>query len=170
MRLFSETFTDYDAMLKFTRTAVTSFGGVDAVINLAQLGDLECDGSAAGVERAVTELLAMPCLVSRIAANRMKTTLTEGAILNILAVERGASAKSALLAGIARNVLAGLTRAEAQQSADANVRINAIAPIAPALAHTEPVSSAPDVATLACHLVSPKGHQLSGLVFEAYFA
>lgn len=169
VRLFAEAFSDYDAMLKFARSAVTSFGGIDAVINLVRVEDLDCDGSAAGVERAVTGLLAMPCLVSRIAANRMKTTLTEGAILNILAVERNAGEQTSLLAGVARNVLAGLTRSEAQQSAPDAVRINAIAPIGQAQARTAPISSAPDVATLACHLVSPRGHQLSGLVFEAYF-
>lgn len=169
VRLFPEVFADYEAMLAFTRKAVTSYGGIDAVVNVTRLCETDCDGSRQSVERSVTDLLAMPCLVSRIAANRMKTTLSEGAILNILETDRAASPQTATLAGVARNVLAGMTRSEAQQGAEHGVRINAIAPIAPTLAHTAPISSAPDVATLARHLVSPRGHQLSGLVFEAYF-
>lgn len=171
VQLYAGAFADYDAMMKFARSAVQIYGGVDAVVNVARIGDCAKDGSSASVETAVTDLLAMPCLISRIAANRMKTTLTEGSILNILAVDRVCAGEGApaTLAGVARNVLAGLTRTEAQQAADAGVRINAIAPITPALAHTAPISSAPDVATLARHLVSPRGHQLSGLVFEAYF-
>ncbi len=171
VRLFADSFADYDSMLKFARTAVTCFGGIDAVINIAHLGEAQNpgNGSEAAIEQTVTNLLAMPCLVSKVAANRMRTTLTEGAILNILADERDPAPRMRGVAGLARCLLSGLTRTEAQAGASAGVRVNAIAPGERLGGGGPVVSGAPDVATLACHLVSPRGHQLSGLTFEAYF-
>ena len=168
-RLFSGPFAGHQAILEFARTAIQSFGGVDAVINLAEITEPPASASEVEIERHVTDLLSVPCLVSKVAANRMRTTLTEGAILNIVTEQRGASPRTRQLGAIARAALAGLTRTEAQAAADVGIRVNAIAPGAAFADRGKQISSEPDVATLALHLACSRGHQLSGLVFEACF-
>lgn len=168
VRLYSGPMQVPDEIARFTRAAVQCYGGIDAVINLAALGDCE-DGSANGVERFVSETLAQPCLVSRIVANRMRTTLTQGTILNVVAAPRDATARQRALGGVVRSALATLTRNEAQEWSRNGIRVNAIAPSQSALAAGPScISSAPDVASLAVHLASEHGTQLSGLIFEAY--
>lgn len=168
VRLYSGPFADHEAILKFARAAVQSFGGLDAVINVAQVADPGSATSEAEIERIVTDLLALPCLVSKVAANRMRMTMTEGAVLNIVAESRGASPRARMIASVARTALAGLTRSEARAWAQDGIRFNAIAPGGSALDQSGGITSAPDVATLALHLASARGHKLSGLVFEAY--
>lgn len=168
-RLFTGPFSGHQAILEFARSAFQSFGGIDAVINVAQVTEPPAGASDAEIERHVTDLLSVPCLVSKVAANRMRTTLTEGAILNIVTVDRNASPRARMVAAIARSALAGLTRSEAQTSADAGIRVNAIAPAASFADRGNRISAEPDVASLAMHLACARGHQLSGLVFEASF-
>lgn len=167
VRLFTGPVLDPDAMAQLARRAVQCYGGLDAVINLAHVGEPPANASEATIERMVTDLLAMPCLVSRVAANRMKMTLTEGAIINIVAEGRNASPRRRLVAGIARAAVASMTRTESQTWAEGGIRINAIAPATPLTDRNNCVTGDPDVATLALHLASQRGHQLSGLVFEA---
>ena len=169
VKLFSGPIANHQAILDFARTAMQSFGGIDAVINLAHVTEPPAGATEAEIERHVTEILSVPCLVTKVAANRMRTTLTQGSILNIVIVSRGASARSHQLGAIARAALAGLTRTEAQSAADAGIRVNAIAPGASFAERGQQISSEPDVATLALHLAGSRGHQLSGLVFEACF-
>ena len=168
VRLYPGALSDHEAILKFARQAVQCFGGLDAVINLAHVAEPPPGASEAEIERLVTDLLALPCLVSKVAANRMRTTLTEGAILNIVAESRGASRGARTVAGVARAALAGLTRTEARSFAPDGIRFNAIAPAGRLAGQGGCISGAPDVATLAIHLASARGHKLSGLVFEAY--
>ena len=169
IKLFSGALNSHQAILEFARTAIQSFGGIDAVINLAAVTEPPEGASEAEIEQHMTDLLSVPCLVSKVAVNRMRTTLTEGAILNIVTAPRGASPRALQLGAIARSALAGLTRTEAQAAADAGIRVNAIAPGASFAERGNQISSEPDVATLALHLASARGHQLSGLVFEACF-
>ena len=169
-RLISAPLTDTGEILEFARAAIQSFGGIDAVINLAHVGEPPAGADDAAIERLVSDALSVACLVTKVALNRMRTTLTEGAILNIVVEEKGASKRAQAIAGIARAALAGLTRCEAQEAAAAGIRINAIAPAASFADRGSRVSGDPDVATLALHLTSPRAHQLSGLVFEACFA
>ena len=168
-RLFTGPFPNAPAIPEFARAAILSFGGIDAVINVVEVTEPPANAGEAEIERHVTDLLALPCLVTKVAANRMRTTLNQGAILNIITVPRGASPRAHQLGAIARSALAGLTRTEAQAAADAGIRINAIAPSASFAARSSQVTSEPDVATLALHLACARGHQLSGLVFEACF-
>ena len=169
-KLFTGPFAGHQAILEFARNAFQCFGGIDAVVNVAQVTEPAIGAGDAEIERMVTGLLSVPCLVSKVAANRMRTTLTEGAILNIVTEPRGASPRARLVAAIARSALAGLTRTEAQSAAEAGIRINAIAPAADFTERGNRVSGEPDVASLAMHLACSRGHQLSGLVFEACFA
>lgn len=169
VRLFTGSFADNQATLEFARSAIQAFGGIDVVINIVEVGSPPAGANAAHIERCVTELLSVPFLVTKVAANRMRTTLTQGTILNIVTIERGASATTRLLGAIARSALGGVTRTEAQAAASAGIRINAIAPAATLAERGGQISGDPDIATLALHLASPKSEQLSGLVFEACF-
>jgi 3-oxoacyl-[acyl-carrier protein] reductase len=168
VRLFTGSILEPEGMARLARRAVQCYGGLDAVINVAHVGEPPANASEATIERMVTDLLAMPCLVSRVAANRMKMTMTEGAIINIVAEGRDASPRRRLVAGIARSAVAAMTRTEARTWADGGIRINAIAPTTPLSSRHDCLNGDPDVASLALHLASGRGHKLSGLVFEAH--
>jgi 3-oxoacyl-[acyl-carrier protein] reductase len=151
------------------RTAVQRFGGVDTVINVVQLDDRVLEGGDEP-ERLIGDLLMLPCLATRIAANRMSLTLTPGSILNIVTGGRQAGARIRALAAVVRATLAGFTRSEAQTWGRHGIRINAIAPGSEARGGQAQLSRGPDVASLALHLASAREHALSGLTFEAYAA
>ena len=75
----------------------------------------------------------------------------------------------AALLSVARSMLAGMTRTEARQWADQAIRINTIAPSTEA-EDGACLESEPDIAALALFLASPRGRDLSGLVFDMALA
>lgn len=156
-----------EGALGVIRSAIKCFGGVDALINVVAIDGVGAAESR-DVERTVGDLLALPCLATRIAASRMQLTRTPGSIVNILAGSRRSEAKAGLVASLTRAVLAGFTRSEAAAAACHGIRINAIAPGSDHGTGGATISSAPDVSTLALHLASARSTQLSGLTFEAY--
>ena len=75
----AEKLTDNEAIVRFARKAVAQFGGVDIVINIVTLDPgTGGNGSLADVERRVSDLMLLPCLAARVAANRMRLMHTEG--------------------------------------------------------------------------------------------
>lgn len=168
-QVISHAIDGHGRILEMAREAVQRFGGLDAAINLVHVTEPPLGMSDAGIERHVNDLLALPCLVSRVIANRMRTMLAAGAILNIIVEDRAASPRARTIAQVARAVLSGLTRSDAQEWAAAGIRVNAIAPAAVRSARDNWLTGTPDVATLAMHLASTRGERLSGLTFEAYF-
>ena len=148
LRLYTGPFADHEAMIRFARTAVQALGGIDIVINLAEVGEPPANASERDIGDMVTDLLALPCLVSRIAANRMRTTLTQGAIINVVTSAPGSSRRARLVANIARSAIAALTRTEAQSHAKDGLRINAIAPADTLAGRGNCITGAPDIATL----------------------
>ena len=157
-----------DDIVKFARSAMTAVGGIDAVINIVALDKPVADGATPeAIERAISELLLLPCLVSRIAANRMRLTLTEGVVLTIATMPGDADAMTHAFASVAKAALAAMTRGEARQWADQAIRFNAVAPAALG-DHAQPaLGGETDIAALALYLMSGRGKALSGLVFEA---
>lgn len=169
MRLFTGLLADTDAAVRFARTAVKSFGGLDAVINII-CPVVPPTGSAATereVEHAVSAALTPAYIISRIAANRMRTTWTEGLILNILPAPMPSSRAARGFTVVARATLAAMTRSEAQKWAEDRIRINAVAPATLSAGLGRQLTCEPDVATLALQLASRRGRDLSGIVFEA---
>jgi NAD(P)-dependent dehydrogenase (short-subunit alcohol dehydrogenase family) len=157
-----------DDIVKFARSAMTAVGGIDAVINIVSLDKPVADGaSPEAVERAVSELLLLPCLVSRIAANRMRLTLTEGVVLTIATMPASADATTRAFASVAKAALGAMTRGEARQWADQAIRFNAVAPAALGDNADPALGGETDIAALALYLTSGRGKSLSGLVFEA---
>ncbi len=165
LRLFTGPFPDHDAMIRVARDAMQTLGGIDVVINLAEVGEPLPHAGPPEIERMVSSLLAMPCLVSRIAANRMRTTLRAGAIINIVTGRPNASPRTRLVARIAQSALAAFTRKEAAELATVGIQLNAIAPAGTSEAAC--ITGNPDIASLALHLASGRGSDLTGLVFEA---
>lgn len=168
VRLFPGALDGADAMLRFAREAAQKFGGLDVVVNLGRTGEPPGDADDAEIERLVAESLAMPVLATRVAINRMRTMLSSGTILNILPCPKEATAGADMLAVLARHALASFTRSEAEGAAGTGISVNAIVPATGAVGPEQMLSGSADVATLALHLASGRGPELSGLVFEAW--
>lgn len=165
---------DAESTTRFAQSAVQDFGGFDVVINLIPmtLADLPDGASIEGVEDWLAEWFSAPCLLTRIAANRMRLTWAEGLVLNVLTLPRPETRRQASLAGMARSALHTLTRSEAQQWAAQGVRINGIAPGDDDEAShygsaDGRLPSEADIAAMALVLTSRRGKSLSGLVFDA---
>ena len=127
---------------------------------------LDPSADAATVERLVSKRLLLPCLLSKIAANRMSVCYADGLILNIatLAARRPGAAQA--FATVAKSALAAMTRSQAREWAGRGIRFNAMAPQTLAPFSPSPCGE-PDIAALALHLASGRGKELSGHVFEA---
>jgi NAD(P)-dependent dehydrogenase (short-subunit alcohol dehydrogenase family) len=158
-----------DDAVVFGRTAAQAFGGLDAVINFVPLcpQHLDVRATAGDLEERVAALLRLPCILSKIVANRMAMTLTEGLILNVAMMPVCASPTARMFAVVARAALAAMTRTQAEEWATKAIRFNAIAPQT-SLAPDEPgLGGEPDIAALALYLASGRGAALCGHVFES---
>jgi NAD(P)-dependent dehydrogenase (short-subunit alcohol dehydrogenase family) len=162
---------DGEAAVQLAQRAAQTFGGLDAAINLIELTpeDVARAMLVEDMEGFLADTFRAPYLVTRVCANRMRLTWTEGLILSILKMPSPREAAEAALGAIVRAALADITRAEAKLWADQSIRINAIGP----RVHTsEPpagacLSSEPEIAALALYLASKRGRTLSGHVFDA---
>jgi len=170
LKLYTDTLDEHEAAIRFTQAAQVAYGGLDAAINLQVVTrrDLHELASEHDIEQLVARKLAPLAHITRVAANRMRVVLSEGLILNVVAMPQPQDAREAAIAGIVRTALASMTRGEAQQWADQGVRINAIGP----RTHIGPetgacLQSEPDIAALALYLASRRGRNLSGHVFDA---
>ena len=80
VRVSEEHIPSQEAALRFTQSAMRSFGGLEAVVNLARLddADLAIDASAGEIEDRLVTTLGPQFRVTEVAANRMQVTWTEG--------------------------------------------------------------------------------------------
>jgi len=172
LQVYSDPLTDVAATTKFAQTAARTFSGLDAVINLlhADVAAVVAQAADADIESKIASHLQNARLITRIAANRMRLTWSEGLILNALVAAPPVTGAEAMVLGITRSMLASMTRAEAQQWADQAIRINAIAPSTDGPDGCEHLASEPDIALLAMFLASPRGREFSGLVFDTALA
>lgn len=168
LQVYSDPLPDMDATVRFAQTAARTFSGLDAVVNLIQIeaGELGEAAAADDPEGAIARKMQNACLVTRVAANRMRLTWSEGLVLNIMTCPPPRSAAETALLSVARTMLASMTRNEAMQWADQAIRINAVAPSLEPLDSGEHLETEPDIAALAMFLASPRGRELSGLVFD----
>ena len=109
----------------------------------------------------------LPVHVTRIVANRMRLTLNEGLVLNVVTMPAPRDAGEAAIAGIVRSALAAVTRGEAQRWAPQGIRVNAVGPSATMVRTRRRLASEPDIAALALYLASRPGRTLTGQVFDA---
>ena len=119
------------------------------------------------IEDLVSEKLMLPVHVTRVVANRMRLTLSEGLVLNVMTMPAPRTPAEAAVAGIVRSALAAVTRGEAERWAPQGIRVNAVGPSATVAAAGAALASEPDIASLALYLASRPGRTLTGQVFDA---
>jgi 3-oxoacyl-[acyl-carrier protein] reductase len=157
------------AAVRFAKSAVQAFGGLDAVINMVPLETAALDPAATmdDVDRLIAAQLELPLLLSRIAANRMSVTWTQGLILNVATLAGRAGGARRAFATLAKSTLVDMTRHQAEEWAGRGIRFNAIAPETAMPGPGPRLTGEADVASLALYLASERGRALSGCVFEA---
>jgi len=169
IKVFGPIAAEADSVAQFARSVMQAFGGLDAVINLVPLAPAEL-GTAASVgeiERRIAARLLLPCLIAKIAANRMALSYIEGLILNVALLTLPSKGPAQAFACVAKAALTTMTRAQAEEWAGKAIRFNAIAPQTVAPRAEPSLAGEPEVAELALFLASGRGKALSGHVFEA---
>ena len=94
-----------------------AFGGLDAVVNLVALAPADV-GTAASldeIERRVAARLLLPCLIAKIAANRMALSYIEGLIINVAMLTPPIKGPAQAFACVAKAALTAMTRAQAEE-------------------------------------------------------
>jgi len=171
VRMFHDAVTDSDAAVRFAQAAVQAYGGLDAAVNLIAVDPAQHQGcvSVSDIEALVSRKLLPATLMTRVLANRMRLTLTEGMILNVVLMPEPRTVRERALADLFRATLAAATRGEAAQWAGEGIRINAIGPrpADPSEGAGASVASEPDIAALALVLASKRGRGQAGHVFDA---
>ena len=172
IKLYTNPMDNAGGAVRFAQTAAQAYGGLDAVVNLTSITSAEMAGlsSERDVEDLVTHKLSNIAHMTSVIANRMRVILSEGLILNVLAMAHPRDGREAAVAGIARTALAAMTKGEANVWADQAVRINAVGPRVVGIAKGSSgacITNEPDIAALALYLASRRGKTLSGHVFDA---
>ncbi len=171
---FNTELTTADEAVKFAQgAAVQAFGGLDLAINLIAFSADEVANRTTpeDIEDLVAKKLAVPMLLGRVLANRMRLTLAPGQLLNVVTLPAATDGRSAALNGLVRSALATITRGEASQWAEQGIRINAVGPPDSTITFADPNSvpkhvSESDIAALTLFLASDKALGLSGHVFD----
>jgi 3-oxoacyl-[acyl-carrier protein] reductase len=165
---------DARAAVTFTQGAAQkAFGGLDVVVNIIPVTSEDFAGCAdfGEIEDAIASKLSASVRMTRVLANRMRLTMTEGSILNVVATPATSDPATKMLVGMLRATAAALTREEARQWAGDAIRINSVVPkmVDPFCDDDDEMSAMgePDVAALALYLASRKGRRHSGHIFEA---
>lgn len=168
LQVYSDPLTDIESTTRFAQTAAKTFSGVDAVVNLIHLDlrALSTEVLDGDFETAIARRLQTARVITRIAANRMRLTWSEGLVFNVLVSTPPQSNAETALLSMARAMLASMTRSEASEWADQAIRINAVAPVLDSTEAGACLVSEPQVAALAMFLASSRGRDLSGLVFD----
>jgi 3-oxoacyl-[acyl-carrier protein] reductase len=169
IRAFGPVSPEVQAVARFARSVMQAFGGVDAVVNLVALApaDVGTATSLEEIERRIARSLLLPCLIAKIAANRMALSYIEGLILNVAMLTPPLTGPARAFACVAKTALTALTRGQAEEWADKAIRFNAITPETADPRAQPRLAGEPEVAELALYLASGRGKALSGHVFEA---
>ena len=120
-----------DEIVAFARDAAAEFGGLDMVVNVIALDGHApgADASLADIETRVSDVLLKACLVSRVAANRMRMMMKDGVILTVATLTSGATGTERAFAQVVRSTLAAMTRAKLARSGAAATTVMAEAAI-----------------------------------------
>lgn len=170
-KAFTLSLDDAHDAVRFAQGPAQSLGGLDAAVNLITVDTAKLAGvtSYDDIERVVSDALLPATLMTRVIANRMRLTMTDGVVLNAVLMAAPTDDAEAMLSGIVRGALAAITRREAEEWAGQGIRINAIGPrgFLDDGRGGACLTSGPDIAALALYLASRKGRQLTGHVFDA---
>lgn len=171
LQVFEQELADPDEAVRFVQgPAQKAFGGLEIAVNLVAMSFAELPENAGlqEFEDFIARKLVAATMAGRVAANRMRLTLTEGLVFNVLAAPNPTTPQEATIVDLVRATLATITRGEAQKWADQAIRINAVSPCTPAQQQggVRYLASEPDIAALSLFLASRKGSGLSGHVFD----
>ena len=168
LKLFNDALETRDAACHFAQTASQVHGGIDATVNLITVtpDDIAALVTETDVENFISDTLTKQLEVTRVIANRMRTTWIEGSILNVVLMREPATQREVAVSGLLHAALAAMTRGEAQTWAEHAIRINGIGPRGTTSTGAA-LTSEPEIASLALYLASKKGRQLSGQMFDA---
>ncbi len=166
--------TPSDAKAFAQGPAMQAFGGLDMGITFTAFTEREIAGltTAAEIEDLVSQKLAIPLLLGRVLANRMRLTLTQGHLLNVVTLPAAFDGRATGLAGLVRTALAAMTRGEASEWAPYGIRINAVGPASSPVSASsiatddDNFTSEADIAALTLFLASGKAEELTGHVFD----
>ena len=172
IKLYTDPIATAEASVRFAQNAAQAYGGLDAVINLAEIShsELSAVGCDQSLETLVSKKIAPLAYLTKVTANRMRVVLSEGLILNVLSMPHPRSGREAAIASLARTALAAMTQAEARTWAGNGIRINAIGPRVVTNGQTAAgasLANEPGIAALAIYLASHRGRALSGHIFDA---
>jgi NAD(P)-dependent dehydrogenase (short-subunit alcohol dehydrogenase family) len=171
LKVYDEPFAGSDEAVCLVQSVMQDMGGLDAVVNLVHIEPQDCAlfESVDDVEGFIADRLEAAAMITRVAANRMRLTWTEGAILNVVTMPSAGVRRAGLLADITRVMLADLTRAQAREWAEYGIRVNSVGPSSSvsALSSGAPLTSDADLAALALHLASRGGRKLTGHMLDA---
>lgn len=168
LSLHEGTLSTADEIVAFARRTVALYGGIDAVINVVPLDiGTAASGDLEAIETRITEILTAPCLIARVAANRMRLMQTEGLILHVGMISRQANAPARAFAAAAKATLTAMTRDDAAAWAKDGIRVNAVAPETLGPSMGRGLANETDIAALALFLAAGRGKALTGHVMEA---
>ncbi len=114
----------------------------------------------------VAKRLMLPCLLSKIAANRMSLCYADGLVLNIATLSGPRRGAMQAFAAVTEGALTAMTRNQAQEWAPRGIRFNAIAPQVMGLTG-DSINGEADIAALALYLASERGSEMSRQIFAA---
>lgn len=176
LRVYHDALATAEGVTRFIQTAAKIHGGLDAVINFMHLaaGEIAPSADFSDVEEHVAAKLLAPCLISRIAANRMALTWSQGVVLNIVTMDHSQNNADIAIAGVTKAALTTMTRKQAEEWSDKAVRVNAVTPkmltkpkAEDATAEISSLASQSEIAALALYLTSERGAKLTGHIFDA---
>ena len=173
VRVHHDPIDQAESATRFAQAASQTYGGLDCVVNLIQISrfDLNSAVTLEDIETLFKDRMQAAARATRVAANRMGLTWSNGSILNVLRLPTATKPSEAALAGIARAALAAMTRTEAANWAEQGVRVNAIAPRASLstglLQDDDCLRSEPEIAAAALYLASQRGEKISGHVLDS---
>ena len=169
IKAFGPVAAEAEAEAQFAHSVRMAFGELDVVVNLVPLTvpRLPSSATTADIERTVVQRLILPCLLSKIAANRMALVYKEGLIVNVAMLVPPVASPAQAFASVVKAAMTAMTRAQAEEWAGKAIRFNAIAPQTVQIPPKPSLAGEPEVAALALYLASGRGKALSGLVFEA---
>ena len=170
IRAFGPIAPEADGVAQFARSVMQAFGGLDAVVNLVPMAPAEV-GTAASldeIERRVASRLLLPCLIAKIAANRMALSYIEGLILNVAMLTPPIKGPAQAFACVAKAALDRHDPRAGRGMGGQGDPLQCHRPADRRPAGGSPASRAsPRSRTLALFLASGRGKALSGYVFEA---
>ena len=172
IKLYTDPIITPDAAVRFAQTAAQAYGGLDAVINLAEISASEM--SAIACERSLEDLVSAKlsplAYLTKVTANRMRVVLSEGLVLNVLTMPHPRDGREAAIASVARIALTAMTQSEARAWEGQGIRVNAIGPRVVSDGGASAgacLTNEPDVAALAIYLSSRRGRSMSGHIFDS---